>query len=371
MPVPSARAIAVRVGVLIVLVGIGAAAWYFVIRDENTSQKASKEPKKEKREQISDDPLVRQMTVAEQAEQVLMLGFEGDPAVISANLGAVLVRTENGAAAAKALAKQDGEIRPLIVASQEGGIYRSFPELPPPERELDIGRSESPDAALVWSETTSKALADAGFDLNLFPVADVATLDSPSAGRAFSDDPAQVAALTQAAIQGCEDARLACAPAHFPGLGAATQDTADGPATVSSPLEILSTRDLLPFQAVAKDAPAMVLSLALYPDFDAIVPGAMTEGVATGLLRDDIGFKGVAISDDLGAAAVTFPPEEAAVRAIAAGIDLVQFASPDDADGLAKAIEKAVKDGEIAPERLAEATERVLELKRELGLIGD
>ena len=62
---------------------------------------------------------------------------------------------------------------------------------------------------------------DAGFDLNLFPVSDVATLDSPLAGRAFSDDPVQVAALTEEAIQGCEDAGLACAPLHFPGLGGA------------------------------------------------------------------------------------------------------------------------------------------------------
>jgi beta-N-acetylhexosaminidase len=282
-----------------------------------------------------------------------------------------LVRTENGVGAAKALANAGGEIPPLVTASQEGGVYRSFPDLPPAERELDIGRSEAPDAALVWSQATSKALADAGFDLNLFPIADVATLDSPLAGRAFSDDPAQVAALTEEAIEGCDDAGIACAPAHFPGLGAASQDTADGPATISSPVEVLSNRDMVPFRAVAKDAPAMVLSLGLYPDFDAAVPGALTEGVATGLLRDDLGFRGVAISDDLGAGGVTFPPQEAAVMAVAAGTDLVQFSSPEDAEGVADAIEKAVEDGEIEPERLIEAVERVVELKRELGLIED
>ncbi len=369
MPVPSMRAIVVRVALLIVLVGAGVAVWYFVIRDEGASQVAEKEPEKEKREQVSDDPLVRSMSVAEQAQQVLMLGFVGDPGAVPGGLGAVLVRSENGIGAAKALAQVGGEIPPLVVASQEGGIYRSFPELPAPERELDIGRSRAPDAALVWSQATSKALADAGFDLNLFPVADVATLDSPLAGRAFSDDPAQVAVLTEEAIQGCEDAGIACAPLHFPGLGAGSQDTADGPATISSPIEVLSNRDMVPFRAVADDVPAMVLSLGLYPDFDAAIPGAMTEGIATGLLRDDIGFDGVAISDDLGSGAVAFPPEEAAVRAIAAGTDLVQFGAPEDAVGVAEAIEQAVEDGEIEPERLAEAAERVLDLKRELGLV--
>ena len=372
MPAPSMRAIAVRVAFLVVLIGIGVGVWYFAIRDESGSSEPEKEAKAE-REPISEDPLVRDMSVADQAQQVLMLGFEGDPSAVPEGLGAVLVRQENGVGAAKALANLGGEAPPLVAASQEGGIYRSFPELPPAERQLDVGRSEAPEAALAWSQTASKALVDAGFQLNLFPISDVATLDSPLAGRAFSDDPVQAAVLTEEAIQGCKDAGLACAPAHFPGLGSASQDTAEGPATVSSPIEVLSNRDLVPFRAVASEVPAMVLSLALYPDFDAVVPGAMTEGVATGLLRDEIGFKGVAISDDLGSGAVAgaFSPQEAAVLAIAAGTDLVQIAAPEDADGVAEAIEQAVEDEEITPERLAEAAERVVALKRELGLIDD
>ena len=371
MPVPSLRFSLRRLAILVVLAAAGFAAWYFLIRDEGGSAKGDSERAKTERERVTDDPIVRDLSVAEQAKQVLLLGFEGDPGAVPDGLGAVLVRTENGVGAAKTLANGGGEIPRLVATSQEGGIYRSFPDLPPGERELDIGRSKSPDAALVWSQVTSKALAEAGFDLNLFPVADVATLDSPLAGRAFSDDPAQVAVLTEQALEGCEDADLACAPAHFPGLGAASQDTAEGPATVSSPVEVLSNRDLVPFRAVAKSAPAMVLSLGLYPDFDAVVPAAMTESIATGLLRDEIGFKGLAISDDLGSGAVSasFPPAEAAVRAIAAGTDMVQFASPDDAEGVADAIEQAVEDGEITPERLAEAAERVIDLKRELGLV--
>lgn len=371
MPLPSLRFSLRRLAVLVLLVAAGFAAWYFLIRDEGGAPEAAKEKKKPGRERITNDPVVREMSVAEQAEQVLLVGFEGDPAAVPEGLGAVLVRTENGAGVAKALGGAGGEIPPLVVASQEGGIYRSFPELPPGDRELDIGRTGSPEAALAWARGTSEALVSAGFDLNLFPVADVATLDSPLAGRAFSDDPAQVAVLTEQAMKGCEEAGLACAPLHFPGLGAASQDTSEGPATVTPPIEVLSNRDLVPFRAVAKTAPAMVLSLGLYPDFDAVVPAAMTESIATGLLRDEIGFKGVAISDDLGSGAVTasFPPTEAAVRAIAAGTDLVQFASPADAEGVAGAIEEAVEDGDIAPERLAEAAERVIELKRDLGLV--
>ena len=383
MPVPSLRFSIRRLAVVVLLAAIGAGVWFFVLRDDGGSEESGKDRGKAERGPISDDPLVRKMSVAEQVDQVLMLGFAGTspdaPSVADlahSDVGAVIVRAENweGVETGKKLVAELGQgegIPPLVAASQEGGIYRSFADLPPAERALDIGREGSIDAARVWAQTTSKALVGAGFHLNLFPVADVATLDSPFAGRAFSDDPAEVTAFTDASLEGCEDAGIACAPLHFPGLGAASQDTAEGPATVSSPLEILTTRDLVPFQAASRKAPAMVLSLALYPDFDPIVPGALTPSLATGLLRDEIGFKGVAISDDLGAGAVsaTLSVDEAAVRALAAGTDLVQIGAPEEAEGVAGAIERAVGAGDVPKERLAEAAERVIALKRELGLI--
>lgn len=372
MPLPSLRFSLRRLIVLLVLAAAGFAGWYFVIRDEAGSSDSSERAAKKEREPISDDPVVRKMSVVERVQQTLLLGFEGSPESVPGELGAVLVRAENGVGAAKALAKGGGDIPRLVVASHEGGIYRSFPDLPPGERELDIGRSSgAAKAALAWARTTSQALANAGFDLNLFPVADVATLDSALAGRSFSDDPAQVAVLTEQAIKGCEQAGLACAPLHFPGRGAASQDTATGPATVASAFEVLDTRDLVPFRAIAKEAPAMVLSLALYPDFDAITPAAMTPGIATGLLRDEVGFKGLAITDDLssGAITATFDVSDAAVQALAAGSDLIQVSTPEDAAGVAEAIERAVADGDVSEERLAEAAERVVALKRELGLV--
>ena len=388
MPVPSLRFSFRRIAALFVLALIGAAVWFFLIRDDDSGggsvePETNEEPERAAREPVSDDPVVRRMTVKEQIEQVLMFGFEGTapsaPGVAElaeSDVGAVVVRSENwtGADAGKklvaALSSSDG-IPPLIATSQEGGEFRALPDLPPEARALDIAREGEPNAVTEWANAASEALVGAGFHLNLFPVADVASLDSPLAGRAFSDDPDQVASLTEGALEGCEDAGLACAPLHFPGLGSASQDTAQGPATVVTDLATLNARDLVPFRAVSRDAPAMVISLGLYPDFDAVVPGALTEGVATGLLRAEVGFRGVAISDDLGSPAVTgtYPVPEAAIRALAAGIDLVQVGSPEDADGVAKAIKTAVEDGTLDPERLAQAAERVIELKREVGLI--
>jgi beta-N-acetylhexosaminidase len=239
MPLPSLRFVMRRFAVLTALVLIGGAVWFFLIRDDGAAPPPKVEDRKRvEHEPVSDDPIVRRMSVAERVDQVLMLGFEGTapgaPAVgelASRELGAVLVRAENwpgletGGRLVKALSQGDG-VPPLIATSQEGGIYRSLEDLPPPERALDIGRDGSPEAARAWASETAEALAGAGFQLNLFPVADVATLDSPLAGRAFSDDPAEVATLTEAALEGCEESDLACAPLHFPGLGAASQDTA-------------------------------------------------------------------------------------------------------------------------------------------------
>ena len=329
-----------------------------------------------------------EMSPSQLAEQVLLVGFAGadDSAgfvdeLRSRQLGGVLVRGENWVDAATATAlvgelraagREDDRIPPLIVASQEGGRYRSFPDLPPELTELEVGDEGSIELAEDWAREAAEALRSAGFDLNLFPVADVATLDSPIADRAFSDDPAQVTELTAAAVRGCADAGLACAALHFPGLGAASEDTDRGPATVGLDRATLESRDLSPFAtAFAEGMPAVVLSLAFYPAYDPVTPGALSPEVVTGLLRSGLDFNGVAITDDLGAGAVRsgYSVPKAAVAALGAGADLVRIDAPEDQAGVGEAIVAAVGDGSLALERLQEAAARVLELKRSRGLI--
>ena len=203
-------------------------------------------------------------------------------------------------------AGRDGDrIPPLIVTTQEGGGYRALADLPPEETQLAIGDAGSFAAAEDWATRTGEALAAAGIDLNLSPVADVATLDSPLADRAFSDDAALAAELTAGAVRGCRAAEIACAALHFPGLGAASQDTSRGRPRSASTRRRSAARDLQAFEAAfAEGVPAVVLSLAFYTSYDPVTPGALAEPVATGLLREELGFEGVAITDDLGGGAV-------------------------------------------------------------------
>ncbi len=331
---------------------------------------------------------VAEFSTEQLVDQVLLLGFDGTDgtaaflgALRERQLGGVLIRPDNwfGAEQGTALidavreaARLGGEVPPLITASQEGGRYRSFADLPPQQTELEVGDRGRLGEAERWSRAAGEALRKAGVDLNLFPVADVATLDSPIADRAFSDDPLVTAELTAAALRGCEAARIGCAPLHFPGLGAASQDTSTGPATVSLDPAGLFERDLEPFRAAfAEGAPAVVLSLAFYAAYDPVTPGALSEPVATGLLRDELGFEGVAIADDLDSGAVRsgWPIGEAAVAAIEAGADMVEIGSPEDQEKARAALLAAAADGSLGRPRLEEAAARVLGLKQRLGLL--
>jgi beta-N-acetylhexosaminidase len=362
-----------------------AAIWLLLLRDGD-DEEATSEPARGVSESVA--AVVRGLSPTERVSQVLLLGFDGTDqtspifgTVSSEEVGGVLIGPENWvdadqgrtlAGALRAAGLAERRTAPLIVAAQEGGEYRSFGDLPPERTQLEIGDAGSVQGAEAWALETGRELRVAGFDLNLFPVADVATLDSPIADRAFSDDPAVAAAMTAAAVRGCRAARIACAAIHFPGLGAASQDTNQGPATVSLDPASLADRDLQAFDAAfAERVPAVGLSLSFYAAYDPVTPAALSEAVATGLLRDELGFDGLAVTDDLGAGAIkaghTVP--EAAVAAIQAGADMVQIASPEDQVGVREALLGAVRSGAISEERLAEAAGRVLELKRARGLL--
>jgi beta-N-acetylhexosaminidase len=389
MATPAARATIRRrrAAALLVAIAATAAIWALLLREGAGSSGGSAA---DRPSGVSEPVagLVRSMSPAERVDQVLLLGFEGtgsDSPVMTElrarQLGGVVVGSGNwvdraqGAALIahlRAAGLAGNRIPPLIVTQQEGGRYRSLPDLPPAETELRIGSRGSPPLVERWASDTAAALRSVGVDLNLSPVADVASADSPLAGRAFSDDPAVAAELTAAAARGCSEGGTNCAVLHFPGLGAASQDTDAGPATVSLDSASLADRDLPAFRAAfAEHVPAVVLSLAFYAAYDPVTPGALARPVATGLLRDQLHFQGAAITDDLGAGAIKAIEgvPQAAVAAVQAGADMVQVDSPADQNGVREALIHAASDGEIPEARLAEAAGRVLELKRQVGLL--
>ncbi len=387
MPIP--RQVARRRQAVAILVALAATAlvWLLLFRGGGEKGGASRGGgATEARPQVA--RVESKLSAPEMVDQVLLVGFSGQKASgdIATELrahqdGGVLVGPDNwpgGGAGAqlvgglRAAGLAGGRVAPLIVAQQEGGNYRSFADLPPAQTEFQIAQTGKPPAVQSWAQQGAAALRAEGFDLNLFPIADLTGQTSPVGERGFASDPTAVSAFTKAAIDGCTAARMACAPGRFPGLGSASQDTDQGPATVQSDSQSLAAQDLPPFRtAFADHVPAVVLSLAFYAAFDPVTPGALSEPVATGLLRDQLHFKGAAITDDLEAGAVraTMSVPEAAIEAIVAGADMVQVSSPGDVEKVRQALLTAVAQGRISPQRLADAAARVLELKHRVGLL--
>jgi beta-N-acetylhexosaminidase len=326
------------------------------------------------------------MSLVQKADAVVVSGFETPAAALEqvdgSQIGGIIVGAEDWfgsfkgrtlLARIRAAGSTGGRIPPLIVGRQEGGIYRAYPDLPPVQGQREIAATGEPAQASSWALGTGRALDKAGFDLNLAPLADVATLDSPLADRVFSDDPAVVTSMTGAAVRGCRDSGIACATPYFPGLGGASQSTADGPATVSLDTASLAARDLAPFRAaIEQKVPAIVISLAFYAAYDPVTPAALSPSIAGKLLRVDLGFEGVALTDDLTAGAIGADlggPPQAAVRALAAGSDLVVVDDGPQAIQAQAAILDAARSGGIPMARLDQAIARVLALKIRLGLV--
>jgi len=253
----------------------------------------------------------------------------------------------------------------LIMIDQEGGPVRNLPWLGPARAAPDQG---GPAAVRATSRQAGRALADQGFNVVLGPVADVPSVPgSALAGRGFSSDPRMAGERVAAAVRGWQEGGVAATLKHFPGLGAATTNTDDGPATVPGGRDELG--DLIAFRAgVAADPGLVMLASARYPGLD---PDrlALASPVVVGLLRDALGFDGVVITDSLEARAVQarLTVEEAAVATVEAGGDLALTTGRGSWIRVFGALGDRARDDEDFRARVRESAARVLELKRSAG----
>jgi beta-N-acetylhexosaminidase len=217
----------------------------------------------------------------------------------------------------------DASATALICVDQEGGDVRivpwAGPERPAPEQAA--AGTVRDDAAAAGRD-----LAEAGVGVTLAPIADVPSVDgSALAVRAFSRDPERAAAAVSESVAGWHEAGVATTVKHFPGLGGATVNTDEGPATVARSRAELET-DLAPFRAAIDAGTEFVMaSHATYPAIDGLHIASQSPAVIDGLLRDELGFDGVVMTDSLEAAAVLAVAgvEKAAVASAQAGVDVI------------------------------------------------
>lgn len=335
------------------------------------------------------DELARQLPVERKVAQLFVWGLAGqdltDPIyerLRALDLGGVLIRNRNylgpaqlaaQAGEAVVISQQEGHVPPWVFASQEGAEFSAFPDLPPSGAPADY---ETPEGAAAAAGEAADALRPLGVTGLLGPVLDVGPEHGGAIGaRAFSDDPEAVAEYGQAVIEEYAEAGVLAAPKHFPGLGAASQDTDEGPASVGLTLAELVERDLLPFRtALRAGAPAVLIGHGLYATDDFVTPASLSPAIADELLRGRLRFEGLAVTDDLAAPAVTavMSVPDAAVAAIEAGADQLVISGPlGEQEAAYRAVLNAVRRGDLPVRRVDVAVTRILSAKRDLGLIAE
>jgi beta-N-acetylhexosaminidase len=210
-------------------------------------------------------------------------------------------------------------------------------------------------------------LAAAGINLDLAPTVDVNTADdNPIIGtRSFGADPELVARHTAAAVTGLQSSGVAACAKHFPGHGATVTDSHLELPTVDVPLSLLRSRDLPPFAAAVEAGVKSVMSAHIrVPQLTGDGPATFSRTALTGLLRHELGFRGVIVTDALemrGAAGAAGSIPRAAVAALAAGADLLCIGAVVDrelVEAIAAEIAAATGDGRLSLDRLEDAAER-------------
>jgi beta-N-acetylhexosaminidase len=272
-----------------------------------------------------------------------------------------------------ALRAAAAESLPVIAIDEEGGdVTRvAFADGSPYPGNAALGAVDDVSLTRAVYQAIGADLAVLGINLDLAPCADVlGSADSPAVGtRSFGPDTELVSRHTAAAVTGLQSAGVAACTKHFPGHGRTGTDTHQAIAVIEGGLDELRQHDLPPFAAAIRAGTIAIMPSHLrLPELTGDLPATVSGAALTGLLRGELGFTGVIVSDALEMRATRdmFGIPRAAVLAVAAGTDLLCLGRDGhDHDYLAvrEALVAAVRDGTLAGERLEEAADRVARLR--------
>jgi beta-N-acetylhexosaminidase len=269
----------------------------------------------------------------------------------------------------RAAAATGGQPPLLITTDQEGGLVKRVPWAPPTLSPPQMGSVGSSSTAFTQGKSSGHVLACAGINGNLAPVADVPRSTSSfmyQQGRTWSFDASVTALLSDAFASGTEAGAAVPAMKHFPGLGRATKDTDTNVVTISASASQLAS-GLRPYRkAIGHGIPMVMLSNATYPAYDRRHAAGWSHAIGTDLLRGQLGFSGVTITDSLNAAAATrgVSLSGLAVRAAAAGTDMILMSGSEASSAAVyQALVDAVNAGKVPMARLNASYQRITAMK--------
>ncbi len=263
---------------------------------------------------------------------------------------------------------------PLLIASDfERGVGNQisgatlFPPL------MAVGATWSEEQAYLMGKVTAIEGRALGIHMTYSPVVDVnINPENPIINvRSFGEDPEKVSRLAIAFIKGCQENGLIATAKHFPGHGDTAQDSHNVLPTIEGDRSRLDKVELYPFkQAIEAGVQAIMTAHLQLPALDPSpdTPATLSPLILTGLLREEIGFDGIIVTDAMNMGGVTtlYSPEEAALKAVQAGVDIILL--PPTPDEVIGSLIKAVKNDQVSEERINISVKRILEAKARLGL---
>lgn len=333
------------------------------------------------------------MTLEEKIGQMIMMDFrsheDGTPMtelseeaaeeIEGYHLGGVILFAENldTAEQTKALTEQmqeAAELPLLIGIDEEGGIVSRLDKSNIPHEQIPSAAMMAGDTvqAEAAGRTIGSELKELGINVDFAPVADIYTNPENTVigERAFGTDAQTVSDMASAFAAGLAEEGVLAVAKHFPGHGDTATDSHYGVAMAEQTLEELRAEEFLPFQRLIDEGIPFVMAGHI------TTPNATGDGLPAslsaqilGLLRQELGFEGIIITDAMNMGAITeaFSPGESAVMAVEAGVDIILM--PANLEEACQGLLEAVSSGEITEERLEESVRRILEVKYEAGLL--
>ena len=333
--------------------------------------------------------MIESMTLEEKVGQLIIGGFTGTTMteevkelIHTYRLGGFILFAHNLESLDQSLEllnsikkeNEESEIPLFLSVDQEGGRVTRLPGLNNLITNREIGQKNDERFAYEFGKLLGNQLHAFGFNLNFAPVLDVnSNPNNPVIGdRSYGDEPGLVSALGVQTMQGLQTEGIISTIKHFPGHGDTYLDSHEALPIIHKTYDELKETELVPFENAIKSGAEMIMTAhILLPEMETTYPATMSKEIITEILRKEMGYSGVVITDDMTMAAITnnYGIDEAAVTSIKAGVDIVLIAH--EFENIVKTYEhiiEAVNTGEITEKRSDESVARILLLKNKYEL---
>ena len=327
------------------------------------------------------DKTVESMSQTEKLGQMVMIGIQGTKVdddslymLHQFHMGGVILFDRNMESPEQVkqltsdLQAQSNEKVPLFIGiDEEGGdVVRMAEKLTPPPSQKEIGATGDIEQAKTWAIKTAKSLKDMGINVNFAPVADVGSNDK----RSYSTDTNTVIDFVRAATKGYQQENIIYSLKHFPGIGKGRVDSHVDSSSIDVAKEVLMTEDIIPFKTIIDENDPndyfILVSHLKYPALDEEYPASLSSKIMTDLLRNELGYKGIIITDDMemGAVANHNDFRSIGVKAVKAGADIVLVCHEyEHQQEVYLGLLDAVNSGEISQERIDGSVKRIIKVK--------